>query len=431
MASPKFVAAVGLAFLAMLPPSALSQSPLDVDLGGIVTDPSGKPIAGARLSLTRAKLVAVSDANGRYRLQGSATALRQTRYPLSDPQGVFEVSRFYRFSGSEAWDAAGRNLEVSPAAPARPNPPPGLAKSSADPDTLDVLAMGFQREAIQVAVPSGTRDVKLKALSYTAVAYKPGATTAYEQQRCFLDVHIPPGPAKKWPVLVHLHGGGLQGGDNTEGWSAANKNNSIRKLSEQGYLMICPNYRLGIDPDLPDKGGLRGKWPDYLRDAAAAVAWAKRNAPAYGGDPDNFYVMGYSAGAWLSLMLAIDSAWFKEIGFDGKGVNGYVCFSAQTYTYGEFAIERGISDRGISDGAALKYVHRMDTPIRLFAGGLETQRIADDNDFMKAMNAAGTTNLDFQVMAGRDHEGILATIGNPTDGTRTKMIEFFTEWAKK
>ena len=75
--------------------------------------------------------------------------------------------------------------------------------------------------------------------------------SAYEKQMCTLDVHVPAGPLKKFPVIVHIHGGGLQEGDSKEGWSAADKNNFVRKISEQGYLIVCVNYRLGIDPDLP------------------------------------------------------------------------------------------------------------------------------------------------------------------------------------
>lgn len=151
MASPKFIAVswAALAFrlalmLAVSPLSALSQPTLDVDLGSIVTDPSGKPVAGARLSLMRATFVTFSDENGRYRLQGSATAIRRPHKILPDPQGSSAGFRFFRFAGpggSVAWDAAGRNLEVSPSAsaPRESASLPTLAKSAADPDTLDVF----------------------------------------------------------------------------------------------------------------------------------------------------------------------------------------------------------------------------------------------------------------------------------------------------
>jgi acetyl esterase/lipase len=386
--------------------------------------------------LLPAGLSAVTDAAGHYALRSAPSSLRAPA-PRGLPGAFLRAGAFPWRAGGR--DANGRNLHVShaPGYPWRapgPDPEadrPAPAKAAAGGDTLDVLAVGWQREARAVASLSGTQDFRLKALAYSSVPYRTGNLDAYTQRMCTLDVHVPAGTRKTWPVIVHLHGGGLQEGDSQEGWSAANMNNAIRRIWEQGYLLICPNYRLGIDPDLPNGGAPRGKYPDYLRDAAAAVAWARRNAPAYGGDTANFYVMGYSAGAWLSLMLAVDSTWYREIGFDGRSVNGYVCLSAQTYTYGEYGIEFNISDRGISKGAALNYVHRMDTPIRLFAGGLETQRIADDDDFMKAMNAVGATNLDFLVMPGRDHQHLLSTIGDANDATRAKILEFLEKYTSK
>ena len=458
IAASRPVAALALLpalLLAVFPLPALSQPSLDVDLAGTVTDATGKPVAGATVSLVKAHLSIQTDAAGKYRLQSTSTALRAHRPGTAraiawggpgfvhggNGDGASGRDGGNDQGGAYLWNAEGRNIGVTsdrgfPGAR-------GLRKSAADAvtsanpataagdDTLDVLAVGWQRDARPIPTLAGTQDFKLKALAYTKVMYRTGTLSAYEQQMCDLDVHVPAGTGRKWPVIVHLHGGGLQEGDSQEGWTAANMNNAIRKMWEQGYILICPNYRLGIDPDLPNGGAPRGKYPDYLRDAAASVAWARRNAPAYGGDPDNFFVMGYSAGAWLSLMLAVDSTWYHEIGFNGKSVNGYICLSAQTYTYGEYGIEHNISDRGISPGAALNYVHKMDTPIRLFAGGLETQRIADDNDFMKAMNAAGTTNLDFLVMPGRDHQHIISTLGDATDDTRTKILEFLGKYSAK
>jgi acetyl esterase/lipase len=314
--------------------------------------------------------------------------------------------------------------------------PYGTGKIASAPagDSLDVLAIGYERGGRAVTSLTGSQDFKLAALKYADIPYKSGNLPDYEKRMTTLDVHVPTGPMRKWPVIVHLHGGGLQEGDSKEGWSTADKNNAIRKIWEQGYLMVCPNYRLGIDPDLPNGGAPRGKYPDYLRDAAAAVAWAKKNVEQYGGDPDDFFVMGYSAGAWLSLMLAIDTTWYSELGFDRKGVRGYMPLSAQTYTYGEYAIEFKISDRSISPGAALNYVRKVEAPIHLFVGSLEeaaSKRVSDNQTFVQKMKAVGNDDLELSIMAGRDHEHILSSIGNATDETRDLLMAFLKKYGKK
>jgi acetyl esterase/lipase len=367
---------------------------------------------------------------GRYRFNpasaSAATGARFARIRIGDVTLAVETPWFRPSGGGNGFARIGE-AEA-------PGTTGKIAAAPAGGDSLDVLAIGYERGARAVASLSGTQDFKLAALKYTDVPYKSGNLPAYEKQMTTLDVHVPTGPMRKWPVIVHLHGGGLQEGDSKEGWSASDKNNAIRKIWEQGYLMVCPNYRLGIDPDLPNGGAPRGKYPDYLRDAAAAVAWAKKNAEQYGGDPDNLFVMGYSAGAWLSLMLAIDTTWYSGLGFDRKGVRGYMPLSAQTYTYGEYAIEFKISDRSISPGAALNYVRKVEAPIHLFVGSLEeaaSKRVSDNQTFVQKMKAVGNDDLELSVMAGRDHEHIISSIGNATDETRDLLLAFLKKYGKK
>lgn len=52
------------------------------------------------------------------------------------------------------------------------------------------------------------------------------------------------------------------------------------------------------------------KFPEYLEDAAAAVAWAKAHIQEYGGNGE-LYVSGQSAGAWISMMLCVNEKYLK------------------------------------------------------------------------------------------------------------------------
>ena len=40
--------------------------------------------------------------------------------------------------------------------------------------------------------------------------------------------------------------------------------------------------------------------PAHVQDAAAATAWVYNNIAEFGGDPQNIYVSGHSAGAYLA-----------------------------------------------------------------------------------------------------------------------------------
>lgn len=111
--------------------------------------------------------------------------------------------------------------------------------------------------------------------------------------RLKLDVYrAGPAGAPK-PVLVFFHGGGWHSGDK-DGYGFAG-----RAFADEGFVTIVPNYRL-----VP---GVR--FPVFVQDSAAAIAWAARNAARYGGDPARIVTIGHSAGAYNAVMPALDRRW--------------------------------------------------------------------------------------------------------------------------
>ncbi len=99
--------------------------------------------------------------------------------------------------------------------------------------------------------------------------------------------------AQPLPVMVWLHGGGfvLGSGNFTLG----------SRLAQEGQvLLVSINYRLGTLGFLahPALGAENGQAiGNYgLLDQQAAIAWVKRNAAAFGGDPNNITLFGQSAG---------------------------------------------------------------------------------------------------------------------------------------
>lgn len=471
-----------------LPATARAQGSGGVAITGLVADAGGKPVKDARVALVGAGLSVRTDSAGKYSLIWPAVSLGRMDHSVTSglPRmvggGLFfqvpEGSRRVRISlftlaGKAMGDLLDAELETgdyrfdpshelapvqvgliriqtgnrsltfilpmvnrsgrgagSPENVLQRVARPALGKlGAALEDTLEIMAMGYQREERAVSTYAGIHDFRLKVLQFADVPYRTGADLqAYERERCKLDVHKLGAAGNKLPILIHLHGGGLHGGDKNEGWFEGD-NWFSRKLMEEGLLVFSPNYRLGYDPDLP-KTGVRGYFPDYLEDAAAAVAWVKKNAEPYGGDPDNVFVSGYSGGSWLAAMLAMDTSYYHAIGFDPGAVRGYLAFSVQTYTYGQVAAERGISDRGISDAALLGHVRKHDIPMHVFVGGNETQRIADNRIWIDRMLAAGSANLFFSIQPGRDHKQIVTTMGNAADDTRAKVVDFIHRYSR-
>ena len=85
--------------------------------------------------------------------------------------------------------------------------------------------------------------------------------------------------------MLFVHGGAFVRGDKdvTDEVYA----NVCYYFARHGYLGLNVEYRLAPESSYP--GG--------AEDLAAAVAWAKRSARDFGGDPERLFLVGHSAGA--------------------------------------------------------------------------------------------------------------------------------------
>ena len=125
-----------------------------------------------------------------------------------------------------------------------------------------------------------------------------------------MDVYAPKHVGPHTPVVVFVYGGGWDSGEKSSYAFVGSA------LASHGYLVFIPDYR--IYPD--------AHYPDFLQDCAQAVRWAKDHAAGYGGDPNQLFLMGHSAGAYNVAMLATDPQWLGAVGLDPhsdiKGVVG-------------------------------------------------------------------------------------------------------------
>jgi acetyl esterase/lipase len=106
------------------------------------------------------------------------------------------------------------------------------------------------------------------------------------------------------PALVIIHGGGWRNGDKR----AASFLNPTLSYAAKGYVCITVNYRL-----------LKGNSTSIdhcVEDVKNAVRWLRAHAEEYNVDPGRIGATGNSAGAHLSVMLAVCP---KNAGLEGEG----------------------------------------------------------------------------------------------------------------
>jgi para-nitrobenzyl esterase len=132
-------------------------------------------------------------------------------------------------------------------------------------------------------------------------------------------------PVKKvggLPVMVWIYGGGFAAGGTSESGQDG------EAMARGGVVVVSMNYRLGVlgfmtHPELTAESPSHASGNYGLMDQTAAMAWVRRNAAAFGGDPANVTISGEPAGSIsVSLQMASPLAkglFAKAIGEGGGG----------------------------------------------------------------------------------------------------------------
>lgn len=137
-----------------------------------------------------------------------------------------------------------------------------------------------------------------------------------------IDVYHPLAAQPRAPLVVYLYGGGWNGGSREKYEFVA------ASLTRAGIVVMVPDYRLY--PEVT--------FPDFVEDAAKAVAWAVSNAERFGADPEQLYLMGHSAGAHIAGLLALDERYLAGYGHVPKRLAGFIGLSG---AYDFLPIESG------------------------------------------------------------------------------------------
>ena len=114
-----------------------------------------------------------------------------------------------------------------------------------------------------------------------------------------LDFYIPDN--KDFTTIVYFHGGGLKEGDKSD----HNYVDFGKTFTDNGYAFVSVNYRM-----YP-----KNKFPDFLYDAANSIKYVFDHIKEYNGSGE-VIVSGQSAGAWMSLMIALDNKYLNSVGID-------------------------------------------------------------------------------------------------------------------
>ena len=144
-----------------------------------------------------------------------------------------------------------------------------------------------------------------------------------------LDIYLPDGGATG-DAFLYFHGGGLEAGNRKIAEVFA------PRMTAEGIAVLSADYRL-----YPE-----AKYPDFIEDAADAVAWAADHMKEYGAG-ERLFVGGSSAGAYLSMMLCFDRKYLDRHGIAPERVSGFLHDAGQPTCHFNVLRERGIDTRRV------------------------------------------------------------------------------------
>lgn len=142
------------------------------------------------------------------------------------------------------------------------------------------------------------------------------------------DAYLP--ESKRGDTFIYFHGGGLVAGDKADAKAFA------CQLCDNNIALLSVNYRM-----YPDN-----KYPDFINDAAEAVAFITKNLHLY-GDYKRVFVCGSSAGGYISMMLCFDKKYLLSHGVNTSDIYGYIHDAGQPTAHFNVLKERGFDERKI------------------------------------------------------------------------------------
>lgn len=164
-----------------------------------------------------------------------------------------------------------------------------------------------------------------------------------------LDIYAP-AEAKNLPVVLFIHGGS---------WSSGDKSGHAfvgESLARAGYVTGVMNYRLAP----------QNRYPTYVQDAAAALKWLRDHAPEYGGNPDNLFVAGHSAGGFNAVELIDNARWLREVNVPIRAVRGVIGIAGPySYDFRLFPSKNAFPEGGSPDDIMPDRHVRPDAPPHL------------------------------------------------------------------
>ena len=222
-----------------------------------------------------------------------------------------------------------------------------------------------------------------------------------------------------YPMVVFVHGGS---------WESGNKDEYAfvgQSLAQAGYVTAVINYRKAPEH----------VYPDYVQDAAQAIAWSYNNAKSLHADPKRLAVIGHSAGAFNAVAAVANEDFLAPYGIKPKDIAAVVGiagpysydfrkFSSRTAFGSDATPETVMPDRQIK-GAQPPY-------LLLTAEKDKIVHVTNTTKMTQALKAAGV-KVETGEIAGASHATSIGAMAPPlrwVNDVRAQVLSYLDKTLK-
>jgi len=168
-------------------------------------------------------------------------------------------------------------------------------------------------------------------------------------------------------------------------------------------------------------------FPEIMNDAARSVEWVVANIDSYGGNSDNIYLMGHSAGAHMASMLLFNRDYLNQN--THKSIKGFIGL-AGPYDFLPFdewyQADLFSPPESYAQSQPINYVTGKEAPLLLLYGNDDTRvkrrNILSLEKVIKEKNGVVETHLYDDI----DHAGIIAALSIPFRSSKPVMNDILS-----
>jgi acetyl esterase/lipase len=268
-----------------------------------------------------------------------------------------------------------------------------------------VLALVFMIVALAAAAFWLTGCTSLQVLNATVSHFGYVRTTdiSYgDAPRQKLDVYLPKKITLPAKVVIFFYGGSWREGSKTDYRFVA------KALTSGGFIVVLPDYRLY--PQVT--------FPSFVEDGASAVRWVRDHISTYGGDTNQLYLMGHSAGSHIAALLTLDAHYLKAVGLDRNVIRATATLSGP-YDFTPNPWDRPVFGMGTNETVInpnielITFVDGKEPPM-LLVQGLRDKIVAPSN----AVNLAARIRqaggkVDYITYPKLGHASVVVALASP------------------